>query len=150
MQPARQAPPAGPPLLLLLGAETLEGAKCACAGARRASSAAAAGARERVDDASRKQEVNPTGTAVAQKGSPRGAAGAGAHEWERSGGASAQGTRLQRGRCRSMEDDAPVIYGLEFQVGPGTAPRRPVPPRSLRGGLGGPKAAVIRDRPRAR
>lgn len=66
--------------------------------------------------------MNPTGTAVAHKGSPRGAAEAGAHEWERSGRASAQGTRLQRGRCRSMEDDAPVIYGLEFQVGPGTAP----------------------------
>lgn len=80
----------------------------------------------------------------------KGAAGAGAHEWERSWGAPAQGTRLQRGRCRSMEDDAPVIYGLEFQVGPGTAPRRPVPPRSLRRGLGGPKAAVIQERPRAR
>lgn len=80
----------------------------------------------------------------------KGAAGAGTHEWERSWGAPAQGTRLQRGRCHSMEDDAPVIYGLEFQVGPGTAPRRPVPPRSLRRGLGGPKAAVIQERPRAR
>ena len=85
-------------------------------------------------------------SAVAQKG----AAGAGAHEWERSWGAPAQGTRLQRGRCHSMEDDAPVIYGLEFQVGPGTAPRRPVPPRSLRRGLGGRKAAAIQERPRAR
>lgn len=40
-------------------------------------------------------------------------------------GAPAPGVRLRRVSGRSMEDDAPVIYGLEFQVGHKKAPRRP-------------------------
>lgn len=67
------------------------------------------------------------------------------------GGAPAPGTVLRRVSGRSMEDDAPVIYGLEFQVGRRKAPRVPqCAERGRRGSAvpraaGGPAAAGLQD-----
>lgn len=92
-------------------------------------------------------EVSPTGAGVGQKAFRFGAAGAGGNEWTLRWGAPAPGTGLRRVSRRSMEDDAPVIYGLEFQVGDRRAQRR----RCSRGhwGFGGPEALVIQDGPGA-
>lgn len=108
---------------------------------------AAAAAADGDDVSGKTQEVKPPREPRWLDGRRAAIAGAGAREWERSWGAPAQGDPPSARRCRSMEDDAPVIYGLEFRW-VRNSPAAPGAAEVTAGGLGGPKAAVIRDRPR--
>lgn len=66
------------------------------------------------DDGAGSRWRAPYGSRVGPPSLPAGRRGAGV--------APVPGGRLRRASGRSMEDDAPVIYGLEFQVGRRRAP----------------------------
>lgn len=125
---------AAPPHRGLPDMESPDGAKCACAG-ELAAAAAAAGALMTCPENTGNETYGSRGGSETVAARRAGAGARGGAGW----GAPAQGdppsarALPQHGGRRARDP-----HGLEFQVGPGTAPRRPVPPRSCGGPPGGP------------